>query len=148
MKRYLIPYALVAAALSQTAVASSSELTNLKDLVWQNRIIVVNSGQNSDELTDLFSQESHGIIDRDVVWFVFSGDALKTNYQGTISPSLLSRVKSQYQLSDNEVILIGKDGGLKERISGLDLDRLFGDIDRMPMRIREMQKKQWGEDVN
>ena len=107
MKRYLLPYALVVAALTQTVHASQGELADLKDLIWQNRIIVANSEQSSDQLTELFSQENSGIIDRDVIWFVF---------------------------------LIGKDGGLKERISGLDLDRLFGDIDRMPMRVREMRE--------
>ncbi len=141
MKRYLIPCALAAATLAQTAMASNGELTSLKDLIWENRIIVANSEQNRDELTDLFSQENNGIIDRDVIWFVFSDDQLQTNYPGSVSPSLLNQVKSQYQLSDNEVILIGKDGGLKERISGLDLDRLFGDIDRMPMRVREMRNQ-------
>ncbi len=141
MKRYLIPCALAAATLAQTAMASNGELTSLKGLIWENRIIVANSEQNRDELTDLFSQENNGIIDRDVIWFVFSDDALQTNYPGSVSPSLLNQVKSQYQLSDNEVILIGKDGGLKERISGLDLDRLFGDIDRMPMRVREMRNE-------
>ncbi|MBJ7552102.1 DUF4174 domain-containing protein [Marinomonas ostreistagni] len=140
MKRYLLPCALAVAALTQTAYASNGELTHLKDLIWQNRIIVANSEQSSDTLTELFSQENSGIIDRDVIWFVFSDNEVQTNYQGSVSPSLLSQVKSQYQLRDNEVILIGKDGGLKERLSGLDLDRLFGDIDRMPMRVREMRE--------
>lgn len=140
MKRHLISCALAAATLAQTAMASNGELTSLKDLIWENRIIVANSENNRDELTDLFSQENNGIIDRDVIWFVFSDDGLQTNYPSTVSPSLPNRVRSQYQLSDNEVILIGKDGGLKERISGLDLDRLFGDIDRMPMRVREMRE--------
>lgn len=140
MKRYLLPYALTVAALTQTVHASQGELTGLRDLIWQNRIIVANSEQSSNQLTELFGQENSGIIDRDVIWFVFSDDELQTNYQGTVSPSLLSQVRNQYQLRDNEVILIGKDGGLKERISGLDLDRLFGDIDLMPMRVREMRE--------
>ncbi|SBS34674.1 hypothetical protein MAQ5080_02942 [Marinomonas aquimarina] len=139
MKRALIPCALAVIALTQTAIANNDELTDLQELIWENRIIVVNSEQNSDKLTDLFSQANHGIIDRDVIWFVLSDNDIQTNYQGAISPNFLSRVKSQYQLSNNEVILIGKDGGLKERISGLDLERLFNDIDRMPMRIREMR---------
>ena len=140
MKRYLLPYALAVAALTQTVHASQGELTGLRDLIWQSRIIVANSEQSSDQLTELFSQENSGIIDRDVIWFVFSDDELQTNYQGAVSPSLLSQVRNQYQLRDNEVILIGKDGGLKERLSGLDLDRLFEDIDRMPMRVREMRE--------
>ena len=140
MKRYLLPCVLVVTALTQTVHASQGELADLKDLIWQNRIIVANSEQSSDQLTELFSQENSGIIDRDVIWFVFSDDELQTNYQGAVSPSLLSQVRNQYQLRDNEVILIGKDGGLKERISGLDLDRLFEDIDRMPMRVREMRE--------
>lgn len=144
MKRYLISYALAASAFTQTAMASCDEITSLKDLLWENRIIVANSKDNSDELTGLFRQASHGIIDRDVIWFVLSNNELQTNYKGATSPNLLSQIRNQYPLSDNEVILIGKDGGLKERMSGLDLERLFGDIDHMPMRIREMREKQSG----
>ncbi|MBM6550756.1 DUF4174 domain-containing protein [Marinomonas ostreistagni] len=140
MKPCLIPCVLALTAFTQAAAASDETLTSLQDLRWENRIIVANAGQDSTKLTDLFSQASDAIIDRDVVWLVLSDNDIQTNYQGAISPSLLSRVKSQYQLNDNEVILIGKDGGLKERISGLDLERLFNDIDRMPMRIREMQQ--------
>jgi hypothetical protein len=37
------------------------------------------------------------------------------------------------------MLLIGKDGGVKSREPSLDLDAIFGRIDAMPMRIREMR---------
>ena len=39
------------------------------------------------------------------------------------------------------VSLIGKDGGIKERASSLDLYDLFGAVDAMPMRQYEMDNR-------
>lgn len=38
-----------------------------------------------------------------------------------------------------EVILIGKDGGIKSRFDRVDLKAIFSDIDAMPMRQNEMR---------
>ena len=40
------------------------------------------------------------------------------------------------------VTLIGKDGGVKYRISHLDLQQVFNIIDSMPMRAREMRERE------
>ena len=50
----------------------------------------------------------------------------------------------QYAVKPGEVILIGKDGGLKLRLDNLDIPILFSVIDAMPMRQNEMQR-QWNE---
>ena len=47
---------------------------------------------------------------------------------------LLAKVRSE-----DRVLLIGKDGGMKSRESSLDLDAIFRRIDAMPMRKREMR---------
>jgi hypothetical protein len=64
--------------------------------------------------------------------------------QGVLSSSLESDVKALLEQSrpDERVLLIGKDGGIKSRESSLDLDAIFGRIDGMPMRIREMRTNQ------
>lgn len=80
-------------------------------------------------------------MDRDIVWFVLYRQTIKTNYEGQTSSELVDRIQEKYLLRNHEVILIGKDGGVKERITKLDLERLFNDIDRMPMRQNEMQRK-------
>ena len=36
-------------------------------------------------------------------------------------------------------VLVGKDGGEKDRRRELDLERIFGMVDAMPMRRREME---------
>ncbi|WP_202405758.1 MULTISPECIES: DUF4174 domain-containing protein [Halomonadaceae] len=43
------------------------------------------------------------------------------------------------QPDDVSVVLIGKDGGVKQRSRGLDVAGIFSLIDTMPMRQREMR---------
>ncbi|MGO1501416.1 MAG: DUF4174 domain-containing protein, partial [Marinobacter sp.] len=47
---------------------------------------------------------------------------------------LLAKVRS-----DERVLLIGKDGGIKSRESSLNLDAIFRRVDAMSMRMREMR---------
>lgn len=47
----------------------------------------------------------------------------------------------EFRKGRNEFVLIGKDGGVKERIDRIDFDYLFRAIDRMPMRRAEMRAK-------
>ena len=48
-----------------------------------------------------------------------------------------------FQGREIQLLLIGKDGGMKTRQSGanLDLERVFELIDSMPMRQAEMQRR-------
>jgi streptogramin lyase len=80
------------------------------------------------------------VDDRDIVWFVNTGANLVSN-QDEVSSSLENEIKAlldQFR-SDERVLLIGKDGGMKSREPSLDLDAIFRRIDRMPMRMREMR---------
>lgn len=81
-----------------------------------------------------------GVDDRDIVWFVHTGPDVVSN-QKALSSSLESDVTAllEESRSDERVLLIGKDGGIKSRESSLDLDAIFRRIDAMPMRIREMR---------
>ena len=71
------------------------------------------------------------------------GDALRPAVE--VGAPGRSQVRRRFGLEGREVqlLLIGKDGGMKARQSEgtLDLDRVFELIDSMPMRRAEMQRR-------
>lgn len=115
-------------------------MNSLSDYQWKNRLILVQAAdKNGGEIDTLRSARAE-VDDRDIVWFVNTGADLVSNQDG-VSSSLESEIKAlldQFR-SDERVLLIGKDGGMKSREPSLDLDAIFRRIDRMPMRMREMR---------
>ena len=115
-------------------------MNSLSDYQWKNRLILVQAtDENAGEIDTLRSARAE-VDDRDIVWFVNTGADLVSNQDG-VSSSLESEIKAlldQFR-SDERVLLIGKDGGMKSREPSLDLDAIFRRIDRMPMRMREMR---------
>lgn len=122
--------------------AQSSEhsmLTDLSSLQWQNRVIVVNEVADTEAILALFEDNASGTTDRDLIWLVFDESKTLTNYSGPLAPELQANTLETYRIEPGQVILIGKDGGVKSRLDQMDLDALFSDIDAMPMRRREMR---------
>lgn len=114
-------------------------LDDLTPLEWQNRIILVFSPE-TEEVQSQLQQAKVGIDDRDIVWFVINGNETRTNYPGQVSHQFAANIDKQFSPLGEPVILIGKDGGVKESGDLLSLESLFDEIDSMPMRIREMQE--------
>jgi hypothetical protein len=121
------------------SAAESSELNNLKQLQWQKRIILVFSDR-VEHYQQLFNDAEAAVKDRDIAWFIIDDKQLTSNYTGEISESFLPQLHDQFTSSNEEIILIGKDGGVKQRGEALPINQLFDEIDSMPMRIREMQE--------
>ncbi len=108
---------------------------------WRNRILVV----LSDDVNELNKQKDilvkfmDGLIDRDLIIF---------GYKNLEAPFIedsqveLNSIKEEFSLSqDDNVILIGKDGGVKKTWkTHVTSDELFRIIDSMPMRRREMRR--------
>lgn len=115
-------------------------LNNLEPLTWKNRVILVFTNDTEQYQTRL-QQAKTEIDDRDIAWFIIDGNEIKTNYQGGVTDAFAATISRQYSALDAAVILIGKDGGVKETGDLLSLDGLFDEIDSMPMRIREMKNK-------
>lgn len=115
-------------------------LDNLEPLKWQNRIILVFSEQSEAHKSTL-EEAKPQIDDRDIVWFIINGNEITTNYQGKVLDEFAANVSRQYSALGVPVILIGKDGGVKETGDLLSLETLFDEIDSMPMRLREMREK-------
>ena len=123
-----------------TLTTQGAGMNSLSDYQWKNRLILVQAAdENAGEIDTLRSARA-AVDDRDIVWFVNTGADLVSNQEG-VSSSLESEIKAlldQFR-SDERVLLIGKDGGMKSREPSLDLDAIFRRIDRMPMRMREMR---------
>lgn len=119
--------------------ADNTELNELKQLQWQKRIILVFSDR-VEHYQQMFNDAEAAVRDRDIAWFIIDDKQLTSNYTGEISDSFLPQLHRQFTSSNEEVILIGKDGGVKQRGEALPINQLFDEIDSMPMRIREMQE--------
>lgn len=127
------------------SAAAYSDSSPFADYQWKHRLIIIFAEPASVEgLSDKLKLTQTGIEDRDIVWYILSGDQLLTNQaSGWAAPSRDS-IWTHYfdsNLSKPQVLLIGKDGGIKSRQSALNLDALFTLIDSMPMRQAEMRSR-------
>ena len=122
-------------------IANSEEapLQDIGQLVWKNRIILIWQDQNASNYENLFEQYNYEINDRDVVWFILKEEQAITNYVGKLSKEFIARTRSAYPIEQGRVLLIGKDGGIKDRNDDLLLNSIFEKIDSMPMRRQETQ---------
>ena len=118
-------------------LAAASSVSNLDPFKWENRIVLGWSEQ-PEQLVEQLTNQTLGIVDRDIVWFVMKDNAVLTNYDGQLADSFAQNLTAAYKKADYAVVLIGKDGGVKVRASELYVNQLFSTIDRMPMRRYEM----------
>ena len=131
----LIPFILFSFAKGQA-------MASIDDFKWGNRIIIVKVSGSGDPYVVSLNERNPGVVDREIVWFVVDSKGVRSNL-ASVDESLEKSVKSFLVGKDDkpEVILIGKDGGVKNRSDELDMDALFEQIDAMPMRIREMKNQ-------
>ena len=115
---------------------------SLAEFEWQNRIILVNTSDASgtESVENLFKLHEDALDERHIVWFIVHSEGVVTNYTGNISTSLLGEIKTILSTTpSNNLMLIGKDGGVKSRENGLSIETIFEQIDQMPMRQYEMK---------
>ncbi len=132
-----ISYAYIGLAITSPI---KNKLTGLASLNWQNRIIITQT--NSAKLPELLSLlQSHALFlqERKIATFIVLNDQVYvyTNNGTVLNSTLLSLSEAHSRLRDKHSILIGLDGGTKGVYDSLDLQRVFADIDAMPMRRSE-----------
>ena len=121
--------ATILATLVMTAIPAAA--VSLATEQWDKRVVIV-FGPEGDgkvrEQIDLLTSDQKGLEDRDMVVLAVSGNQVETKF-GVSKPG-----------APFSVILVGKDGGEKLRRSDpISREDLFGTIDAMPMRQREMK---------
>jgi len=136
--RYVIFFFLLFSLCAQSS--EQPMLTDLASLKWQNRVIVVNEVAEVEKTVSLLEENAAAIADRDLIWLVFEDSRTLTNYPGELALELKPNTVETYRIKPGQVILIGKDGGVKNRLEQMDLGVLFSDVDSMPMRRREMRE--------
>ena len=136
MKLLLVVLSIVV-TLKQNAVLADDVLASVSQLLWNNRVLIIESEQNQTDEIERYTEE---ILDRDIIWFQFNDEGIKTNYPNELAASFATDTKGQYINSEDALVLIGKDGGVKLRQASINLKQIFALIDTMPMRIEEMNR--------
>ena len=122
-------------------------LTDPGSLQWRHRLVVVFAADEAATATakDTLAGAAGPVDERDILWFVVLDETTRTNYTGTLAADFAATLRQAYRGppagGPSEVVLVGKDGGVKSRDPALDPTALFGAIDRMPMRRQEMRER-------
>lgn len=122
-----------------SATSNEIMLHDVADLQWKNRVLLILAEDRPNNNVEALTDE---INDRDIVWFVFLEKSVISNYPGKIADDFLANTKKKYFSNKVKVILIGKDGSVKNRYRALDMISVFQSIDAMPMRQSEMRNSQ------
>ena len=138
--KYII---LISIFIFNTFVQAESlpKLSNLDSLEWKNRVVILNEIKNQDKSLQLLREQEAQIDDRDIIWFSIKDNLVLSNYKGDLSSEFVTKIREKFSHLQNKVILIGKDGGIKSQSDYLNLEDIFSEVDSMPMRLFEMQKK-------
>jgi hypothetical protein len=138
------------AVLSMAKAGERSSVLDLDldSLRWKNRVLVILSPTESDLSFQLQKQElassSEGVLERDlmILEILEHGESRVGNQ--ILSGKSVQDIRKRLGVHTGpfQVLLIGKDGGVKLRSSEpVSTKDLFGLIDSMPMRRQEMESK-------
>jgi hypothetical protein len=121
---------------------------DLTQFQWKNRLLFLFAEDANDPLfknlqNQIMAQKAE-VDDRDLI--VFELPATGPARMGTtpLDRQQADSIRTHFEIPSNtfSLILVGKDGGIKlKREDRVDLSEVFGLIDSMPMRQREMQQK-------
>jgi len=126
---------------------AAQNISVLDQYRWENRILLLFADTEKSaiykEQLQAFDKEEAGLNDRDLLIFkILPQEAI--NPEGKFleeEQALKLRKKYQAQNDEYTIVLIGKDGGQKLNQNNLlSTEKLFGIIDQMPMRRREMRE--------
>lgn len=124
---------------------SGASATGLEQFRWKNRVLVViadRTGAMANEQVERLKRVNPGAAERDMVLVLINGNTVQTFPAGPASLNA-SALRARLKGPDDgfEVLLIGKDGGVKLRdTKPVATDALFTLIDSMPMRSNETRK--------
>lgn len=114
---------------------------------WQHRPLVVATPDTENpafrDLMDRLDQHADGFRNRDMVRYVITPHTARRDGESLITEQreALARAIDADPAEKPELILVGKDGGVKMRGSlDTEVAAIFERIDRMPMRRREMRE--------
>ena len=115
---------------------STENIDHIKDFEWNNRVLIVKDNGKINFNKKNFDQRDFIIIYlREKNAFIYNKKMSKY-----FSNSVLKKIRNTK--SEHNLFLIGKDGQVKKSYSSeVDLEKIFNDVDKMPMRKIEMLKQ-------
>ncbi|WP_337270991.1 DUF4174 domain-containing protein [Oryzifoliimicrobium ureilyticus] len=125
--------------------APSSAMDSLGAYTWKNRVLIIAGRVDDEKLRrQIVLLQSHGtdLAERDLVVLQIGRDELRTLY-GDKRRTNPKAVRQEANITGEafQLILIGKDGGVKlRRDQPVSADEIFSIIDVMPMRRAEKTK--------
>jgi hypothetical protein len=114
------------------AAAPANAESNLQPYKWENRVLLLFGPRDSSELVKqklILAADPAGLEERDMM---------------ILEPPETERLQDRFEIDPAAftAILVGKDGGEKLRSDRpVSLSELYGLIDQMPMRRREMRQQ-------
>lgn len=123
---------------------------DLENLEWENRLVIVFSDNDEfiqNQLDDL-TKYSDEIVDRDLVILFSDNNEFFVSFDGFQSKEMINEVsyekifKRFFNNRNSRTLLLGKDGQIKiDTNKFIDSNKIFKEIDQMPMRIEEMKNR-------
>jgi hypothetical protein len=133
---------LLVAALIALVSSQVFAMDSLSELTWKNRIIIVFgdvSDQRVAQQIKILTDQRSELGERDLVVIGVNDDDAKAFF-GSVSKLDVAALRREADIKKDrfQVVLVGKDGGIKLRSDTVvnDVD-MFDVIDRMPMRRAE-----------
>lgn len=121
---------------------------NLSSQKWKNRVLLVFAPSSNNpgyqQQMQKFQGHKSAFVERDLILVEVLTDGNSYAESQQIDPSSAARLRDRLQVGaqDFRVILVGKDGGVKRRqTTPVQAKAIFEQIDAMPMRQQEMQKR-------
>lgn len=121
---------------------------DLDELRYNSRLLLIYAPSAEDEMFRAQAREFEGrrgdLLERDMILFyVLEVGTSRMDYD-SISPEIADHLRHEYKVPHGEyaVVLVGKDGGVKERWNGVvEAATVFDAVDAMPMRREETRGK-------
>ena len=141
----ILLFLLVVVSMAQAGEKGSVGDLDLDALRWKNRVLVLFSPSESDASFQLQKQglasSAEGVVDRDLVILEIMEQGQSRTGNQLLSEKSVQAIRKRFEVQAGtfQVLLIGKDGGVKLRSTEpVSTKDLFGLIDSMPMRQQEM----------
>lgn len=137
---------LTALAIALSLAASPVIAAPLAQFQWEERLLVLLVEADNGALTtqlDMLAKAQDGLAERDMIVLAVRGNDVRAIYgsaDGLDAQALRTSLGGD-DAGPFEAVLIGKDGGVKQRWpEPVSTEDLFAIIDAMPMRASEMQR--------
>ena len=127
--------------------AGNLEAVDLSHYRWRHRLLLIFTPSADlpayQTLLEQLHQERLEALDRDLLVFRLVNQGQSQVDEAKLSPAGAETLRKRLKIPENEfrVVLIGKDGSVKLSAGSADLADIFGLIDSMPMRQREMKER-------